>query len=294
MTAAYRAGSALARIVPRPIGEAAAKQVGWFAGHADRKRRALVRKNLERVYGRRLSEREAFQKVDQVFANYARYYHESFRLPSMTVAELDGDFSADGYELLVDAIKAGKGPILAMPHLGSWEWAGFWLTRARGHQVTCVVEKLEPPELFEWFLDMRQSLGLSVVPLGPQAGPAVVKAIAEKHITVLVCDRHVGDAAAVEVEFFGERTLLPAGPAAIALRTGAPVFPSTVYTAKRGCHAVVRPQLVIERQGKFRDDVARITQVLARELEILISAEPEQWHMMQPNWPSDDGYEAGR
>jgi KDO2-lipid IV(A) lauroyltransferase len=53
----------------------------------------------------------------------------------------------------------------------------------------------------------------------------------------------------------------------------------------------VRPPLEVERVGKrLRDDVQRITQDLAHELEILIKRAPSQWHMFQPNWPSDPGY----
>jgi KDO2-lipid IV(A) lauroyltransferase len=35
-----------------------------------------------------------------------------------------------------------------------------------------------------------------------------------------------------------------------------------------------------------------VTQLLAHELEFLIRRAPEQWHLFQPNWPSDPGYEA--
>ena len=46
-----------------------------------------------------------------------------------------------------------------------------------------------------------------------------------------------------------------------------------------------------EREGRLRDDVVRVTQVLAHELEDLIRAAPEQWHLLQPNWPSDPGWQ---
>ena len=103
----------------------------------------------------------------------------------------------------------------------------------------------------------------------------------------LLCDRDIeGDG--VEVEFFGERTTLPGGPATLALRTGATLLPVAVYFRPGRDHlGVVRPPVPVEREGRLRDDIARITQVLARELEALIRAAPEQWHLLQPNWPSD-------
>ena len=155
--------------------------------------------------------------------------------------------------------------------------------------MTAVAEALEPPELFTWFTDLRQSLGMNVVPLGPGAGPAVMRAIKDQDVVCLLCDRFL-DGAAVEVEFFGERTKLPAGPATLALRTGAPLLPTAVYFRGDSHHGVVQPPIPATREGSLRADVQRVTQLLANELERLIRLAPEQWHLLQPNWPSD--YEA--
>ena len=127
------------------------------------------------------------------------------------------------------------------------------------------------------------------MPLGPAAGAAVLKALRANELVGLLCDRDIGGGG-ISVEFFGEQTTLPAGPITLALRTGAPVLPTAVYFDGRGHRGVVRPPLDMTRQGSLREDVARLTQVLAGELEILISAAPEQWHVFQPNWPSDPGY----
>ncbi|MFK8022935.1 MAG: hypothetical protein AB8G26_03130, partial [Ilumatobacter sp.] len=100
-----------------------------------------------------------------------------------------------------------------------------------------------------------------------------------------------------EVEFFGERTTLPGGAATVSLRTGAPIFPTAVYFTDRvdahlgWVRAPMRPQ---RESKRLRDDVNRITQDLAQELEILIRRAPSQWHLFQPNWPSDPGYGADR
>ncbi len=92
----------------------------------------------------------------------------------------------------------------------------------------------------------------------------------------------------VEVEFFGERTTMPGGPAMLALRTGAPLVPAGVYFRPNGGHfAKIGPPMTVQREGRLRDDVARVTQELARRFEELIRLAPEQWHLMQPNWPSD-------
>ena len=82
----------------------------------------------------------------------------------------------------------------------------------------------------------------------------------------------------------------------LGLRAGATVLPTAVYFTSKvdGHHAIVRPPLPMERSGSLRESVSFITQNLAHELEWLIRRAPEQWHLFQPNWPSDPGYGADR
>ena len=224
--------------------------------------------------------------VDETFESYARYYEESFRLPGTSAADLDAGFRADGFEHLDAAMANGNGAIMAMPHLGGWEWSGFWVTQVKGYPVTAVVEELEPRDLFDWFVELRRSFGFDVVALGPGAGAATARALKANHVLALLCDRDLSGTGP-EVEFFGERTTLPGGPATLALRTGAPILPTAVYfdgpDRRRG---LVGPPLDTTRQGKLRDDVQRVTQAIAHALEELIERAPEQWHLLQPNWPS--------
>src|SRR5438445_7899492 len=135
--------------------------------------------------------------------------------------------------------------------------------------MTVVVEPLDPPELLEWFASYRRTLGLTVVPLGPDAGTAVLKALAANELVGLLCDRDIGGGG-VEVEFFGERTKLPAGPVTLALRTGCALCPSAAYYDGPLHRAVIGPPMAVERTGRLRDDVQRVTQALAHELEVSI------------------------
>lgn len=224
--------------------------------------------------------------VRGVFESYARYWTELFRLPSESPESIEKHFSIEGFEYIVRGIDAGRGVVCALPHLGGWEWAGPWIS-ARGQTLLAVVEPLDPPELFEWFVRQRAALGIEVVALGEDAAHVLLRALRDGRIVTLVSDRDLsGDG--VEVDFFGERTTLPAGPAMLALRSGAPLIPLAVYFRPHGGHhAVVRPPIPTEREGRLREDIARITQALAHEFEDLIRAAPEQWHLLQPNWPSD-------
>jgi KDO2-lipid IV(A) lauroyltransferase len=283
--AAYRAGSAIARLLPKPVLAPFTDVTGWVAARAMDGRRDMVVRHQLRVRPD-LTPDEVERAVDAVFRSYTQYWIESFRLPGTPASVLDAGLVTEGFEHVRTAYDAGNGVITAMPHLGAWEWAAFWLTASERIDVTTVVEPVEPPELAEWFIDLRERLGMEIVPLGPDSGPRVAKALKAGRLLSLVCDRDIAGGG-VEVEFFGERTTLPAGPATLALRSGAPLMAATCYFDGDIHRGVVRPPIDTTRQGKLREDVARITQVLAHELEVLIRLAPEQWHLLQPNWPSD-------
>ena len=286
VTAAYRAGAAFSRSVPRPFAEITAKGLSRIAASVSKERRMLVARHLHRA-DPTLEGKALDRAVDATFDSYARYWIDSFRLPQLSPEQVDFSFAFENFTHIADALKAGKGVVAVMPHLGGWEWAAFWMTQVMKIPVTAVVESLEPPGLFEFFVEFRRELGMNIVPLGPDAGSEILKALNSNHVVCLLADRDIiGDG--VELEFFGETTTIPAGPATLALRTGAALIPCAVYFEGRtGHHAVVEPPLKVVREGRLRDDVRRVTIDLAGRLEGLIRQAPEQWHLQQPNWPSD-------
>ncbi len=291
--AGYRAGAVLSRLVPSALTDLVANGIGTPAGLVSVDKRRMADRHMARAVPQATKARRR-QLSSEVFDNYARYYLESFRLPSTSREEVAGSFTIDGFEHVLGALDGGRGALVALPHLGGWEWAGRWITD-QGLPMTVVVEPLEPPELFRWFVDLRQQFGMSVVALGPDAGAEVLGALRRNEIVCLLSDRFISGAS-VAVEFMGEKTLLPAGPATLAVRTGAPLLPTAVYFHGRGNghHAVVRPSLDTRRSStSLRADVRRITQDLADELGALIRRAPEQWHLLQPNWPSDPGWPHG-
>lgn len=286
VTAAYRAGAAFSRSVPRPFAELTAKGLSRVAASVSKERRMLVARHLHRA-DPSLEGKALDRAVDATFDSYARYWVDSFRLPQLSPEQVDFGFAVDHFAHISDGLAAGKGAILVLPHLGGWEWAGFWLTQVMKVPVTVVVEPLEPPALFDFFVEFRRELGMNIVPLGPDAGREILQALKANHIVCLLADRDiVGDG--IELEFFGETTTIPAGPATLALRTGAALIPCAVYFEGRNGHlAVVEPPMKAVREGRLRDDVRRLTIELAGRLEGLIRRAPQQWHLQQPNWPSD-------
>jgi len=288
----YRLGSLLARLTPGAVAQGAVSLLAPGIALSLRKRRLMIERHLKRVTPG-LSGIALHRASRQAFDSYMRYYAESFRLPSLSASHVDKMLTIDGYHHLQEALDRGKGVIVALPHLGGWEWAGRW-TADQGIGITVVVEALDPPELFEWFTKLRRDLGMNVVALGPTVVAEVLAALKRNDVVCLLSDRDI-QGGGVDVEFFGERTTLPAGPAMLGIRANTTVLPMAIYFTDKtdGHHAVIRPPLPLERVGGLRESVAVATQALAYELEGLIRCAPEQWHLFQPNWPSDPGFTTG-
>ncbi|MCH1512508.1 MAG: phosphatidylinositol mannoside acyltransferase [Acidimicrobiales bacterium] len=286
MVSVYRFGSFAIRKIPiawlPSIARISARLVKKFS----KQRQFLVSRHLTRVNEGAITEKELDEQIGRSFENYARYWVDSARIPQLSNFEIDAGFTVEGFEHIEDGWASGVGPILALPHLGGWEWAGRWLTCCPKYEVTVVVEPQNPPELFQFMVEYRQAFGMNVIPLGPNAGKQVIKALKANHVVCLLCDRDI-EGQGIEVDFFGEKTTVPAGPATLALRTGAHLIPVAVYQRENSHHAVVCPPIATPRTGRLRDDVATITQNLMDVFEDLVKDQPEQWHLMQPNWPSD-------
>ncbi len=290
--AVYRTYTTLGRCLsalPEPVALGVANVVGdiLFEVRADHRR--VVSNNLRRVIG-------AHQGVEdqavvdrwarRAFRAYARYWVEGARLASTPPAEVEERTFVQGLEYLVDGIAAGKGVVMALPHVGSWEFGGAFLA-TQDLPMTSVAERLEPPELFEFFVEQRAAMGLTIVPLDASSGPAIMATLRAGRLVGLLSDRDVAGNG-IEVEFFGETTTMPAGPATLALRSGARLVTGAVYSGPGADHrAIVESPLDTTRQGSFRSDVARLTQQIATRFEGLIREAPEQWHVFQPLWTAD-------
>jgi lauroyl/myristoyl acyltransferase len=100
--------------------------------------------------------------VDRAFSSYGQYWAESAKLPGISRQGIYDRFRiAEGIEHLEESKARGHGTIVALPHIGSWEWGGSFMSQL-GLGMTCVAEELEPPALFEWFKEKRESIGIKI------------------------------------------------------------------------------------------------------------------------------------
>ena len=154
------------RRLPEPAARASATVVGITLSAFRRDARAMhavthvacSRQNAERERGESVGETR-FSQLRPILAQGARLP----AVPPQVV--LDRFVVESGYEYLVENMAAGHGVLMALPHVGSWEWGGAWLA-LNGYPMTSVAEPVEPHELYEWFVSQREAMGLRILPLG--------------------------------------------------------------------------------------------------------------------------------
>jgi phosphatidylinositol dimannoside acyltransferase len=243
--------------------------------------------NLLRVLGPGTSGKELRAASRAGMRSYGRYWMEVFRLPTMTKERIlrDMPVNAELEEALTD-VANGKGVIFALPHMGNWEVAGAYVA-ARGLKFATVAERLKPESVFDMFLKFREGLGMEVLPLG---GANVFGILAQRlragNLVCLLCDRDLTESG-VEVDFFGEKARMAAGPAALAVQTGAPLHAVTLWFIEDGWYAHASPEIPVPAEGNRKEKAAAMTQQLAMAFEKAIAEHPEDWHMLQRVFISD-------
>jgi phosphatidylinositol dimannoside acyltransferase len=288
ITPAFQAGSVAARILPRRVARGIEFVGGKVIPRFSAEQRAMVARHQQRLAGGTLTEDELDQRVEEAFASYVRYWVDMMRLDGASTETVENGIRAYDASIVDRALERGNGAIMAMPHIGAWDYGGTWVAHRWG--LTTVAERIEPPELFDWFVERRTRNRMRVLAHDdPTATAELIATLRRNDVVGLLCDRDLLGGG-IEVTMFGEKTTVPAGPALLSLRTGAPIIPNVAYQRDGYIEGVLKPAIIYERTGKLRDDISALCQLVATALEDMIRVAPTQWHVLQPVWPSDPGY----
>jgi len=246
------------------------------------RQRNTVRGNLRRVMGPRAE--GLGRRVRRVFRQGARYYYDTFRIPALELEEFDRMIRVEGWEHLEDALRRGCGVLMFTAHLGSPALVAQILA-TKGYRVTTPVEPVKSRRLLNLMTRIRGSRGIRLIPLGPASTRELAEALRRNEIVGMVVDRDL-QKTGIAVEFFGTETTMPAGPAMLALRTGAVMLPAFTWRRENGLFlGRIGEPMEVERTGDLRRDIHINTRRMARELEKAIAWDPEQWVVFQPIWP---------
>lgn len=280
----YAAGWQLLRFAPGQLATRAFRAGADLAAYRDGPGTRQLRRNLTRVApGATSGELEAL--VRGGLRSYARYWHEVFLLPwadhAMLVDQLDG--AMERVDHLNEALAAGRGVVVVLPHSGNWDMAGLWFVRHHGSFST-VVEHLGSEQLYQRFVAYRASLGFDIVPLTGAGNPIprLLRRLRAGGVVCLLADRDL-TGAGLSVDFFGGVAKMPLGPARLAAATGATLLVIGCWFTPGGWGIRFHPPVPVPDRSAVR----QATQTVADCFAIDIAAHPQDWHMLQPLWVED-------
>ncbi len=273
----YRVGARLTRAVPPWLRYSAAAFGGtlWWAADPGRRRNAWT--NYAAALDLPEDDPRVRRVVRQAFANYGRMLADFLLMGRLAPDEVRAMVTISGREHTDAALSLGRGAILALPHMGSWDFAGA-IASIWGYRIAAVAESF-PGSLDQAVVETRSAHGLEVIPLNRSAVRAINAVLDDNGMVGLLCD--VPHGPGVDVRFLGRRAVVPSGPAAIACRRGAPLLP--VYSRRTGTmryHIHVDPpiQPPAEERCRGKEAVAEVMQQVIDRFEVFIHEHPDQWY----------------
>jgi lauroyl/myristoyl acyltransferase len=277
----WRAARATIGRTPAPAAYRIAGGLGAAAYWLWPRGRRAMRANFARVLG--TAEQGLVDRVGRAsLAAYFRYLLDFMRLGSgrAQLPRVDGD---GAFAALDRLLARGRGAVIVCMHYGNWD-AGAAYAASRGYPLAVVAEGFGDPRLDALVLGTRERLGMQVIRM-ERAGPSMVRVLKRNGLLALLIDRPV-PGEGVEVEFFGETVQVPAGPARLALATGAALVP----VAFRRVDPLGERMEVVGDFSIVPCDDARpecvqvLTQRVMRAHEAFIRERPEQWYMFRELW----------
>ena len=268
----------LIRFLPSKLAYELFEQIGLKSYRKNGKRVQRLRSNYKQIRPK-LSDADIEAMVKNGMINALRYWCDTFRISDWSRDQVLKTVTTENEELLISGASSGRGVIVALPHAGNWDHAGYYFC-SKGIEVNTVAEHLKPERLFRKFLAHRERMGIRVLDLAESVTDELISKLNAGKLVALVADRDLSKSG-ISVDFFGATARMPAGPALLAYRTSADLIVAFVSYRPNGIHIKFSGPIEVQRSRPERDEVERVTQVLARSFENDINSDPTSWHMLQ-------------
>lgn len=270
--------SAVCCALPERAGRLVAGAAGLLAAQAWRGERTRLRETIDRVYHRRgrRPPQPVEAIIEQCFLHFALVIAELLRFPAMAAEDFRARVSFEGLEHLQAALAAGRGVVLAVPHLGNWELLGGAIAHSGFPLHSFYMSQKEDD--FGRALDHFRQFTKIVLHDRDRGLVGALKALKKGAILGMIPDQDGGNHG-VYLDFLGHWVSMPAGPANWSLKTGAAVVP--LFSLRCGHTGRYRarflPALPAEAAGTMEERVIARTRRLVGWMEEVILAAPHQY-----------------
>lgn len=285
----WRLGGFFVKRLPRCLSMQAAGWLGVVTYYLMPLRRHVARENFARVLCKTPNDPEVGRITRCAFKNFARLLCDVMVYPSMSIQEIERRVTIHHSEYVQQALSYGKGAIFVSAHFGNMDLPSAFLAH-RYAPITLVGETLRPPQLMDWFTRIRHARRVYLYPY-ESAPRKIIQALKRNEMTAFLLDfgvTHHFDITTVPVHFFNTETAFPAGPAQLALLTGAPILVGYARMLPDGrIEGEITPPILVQCSHNRRAVIQSTMQEIACRMEQFIRAHPEQWYIFRPMWKSN-------
>jgi phosphatidylinositol dimannoside acyltransferase len=270
-----------ARLIPLRFGYWLAERGGDVFFLLSTRRRKMVGNNIQRAMGvENISTLK--RQIRYVFRNAAKNYFDLTKLSKMNLANLNGQVKIEGIPHLAQAVKNGKGVIIATAHLGNFEF-GAHVVAAQGFEMMILIEAYDDSTPFlRKLAALRQGKVVRIFPVDMKGLKECLKTLQSGGTVTIVCDRDM-QGNGIKTPFFGKETAFPVGVVDLALRTGAAVIPIFSLRGPQNTTSIyIEPPLKLADSEDPDQAIKNNLEVLVAVLEKYIRTYPEQWVVLEP------------
>lgn len=281
---AYFAGWRIVRWLPEKQAYRLFEMIADWASAKNGRSVQRLESNLKRVKPE-LAASELQKLAKAGMRSYLRYWCDTFRSPDWDTNRIQSTVTVNDPELLLEPVRSKRGVVVALPHAGNWDHAGSYFC-SQGIPLVTVVERLKPAKLFQKFLEYRQAIGMEALPLDGRVMGTLASRLREGKLVALIADRDLSRSG-IDVKFFDGTARMPAGPALLAIRTGADLITAFVSFTATGIHIDFRKVQIASGETES-EQVTKTVQICADNFAAGISEHPQDWHMLQRIWVDGD------
>ena len=190
-----------------------------------------------------------------------------------------------GREHLDEALKQGKGIVLATAHSSNWELLGGGLA-LNGYQIVGVAQKQTNGSMDKFINEYRRVIGMDIA--YKNSVRDMVRFLGEKKIVGLLMDQDA-DKNGVIVNFFGRKASTPQGPAVLARMSGSPIVPMFITKRSDGLYKIIihkhiDAQNTADKKNDILNDITNLTKIIENHIRIY----PKEWFWLHNRWQVKD------
>jgi len=216
--------------------------------------------------------------VWRAWKNFAWSVLETSAAMHLSKERIISNTRLDGEEHLQRALAKGRGVLALSAHLGSFTTIGPRLA-ASGYPFSVVVKQPRDERFARLMNDCRARVGVHTISAKPrrEAVRGILRALRNNRIVLVIADEF--KSTGITVDFMGQRSAAPRGPATLALRTGAVTLP--MFAIRQPDHSLilsVEPEIKPIQKDDLEESIAATTALFTRYLEGMIRRYPEQWN----------------